>query len=458
MASLPSNLSFFMQRLQGVSTSHFKIFPQSSDNASAGKIIRFELPSNAYVNMQKLRFFFNAATSGTCARLPPNISSLVERVAVYAGGVLVQNNFNGYNTLVKAKESLCGSKCNSVLGHPEMVREHSYHSGVAISSTDPETYTSQDVQLCIDNWEGLLGSIEPSIIDTGLLPQITIEITLADNNVCTTSKGSSLAGTSDTGFDVAPTSSTVTYSLTNLSLQCEVMGFSSSVLDTIVEQRIASVGYLSLPFKNYYSFQSTHNGNTRFNVNSASWDRLWLCYRDTGFTGAGRPHPVKGYKKSGAFVSATTGGSPAVDIGVPQYDIGGVMGTNTEKYVPEYFRFTNGTDANTTYSLQINGATVPAYKMNLPEAYAVTMNSIDMYDKNHKLTLDQYKDSAFVQCYRFCLEGSDFNRLASGLDVRSTSAMGTVETQNLTECALTIFAETTAELRVGGQRNLEVVN
>ena len=168
MASLPSNLSYFMQRMQGVSTSHFKIFPQSSDNATAGKIIRFEIPSNAYVNMKKLRFMFNAATTGTCARLPDDISSLVERVAVYMGGVLVQNNFNGYNTLVKAKSSLCGSKASVALGHPEMVRAVSYHSGNGISSTDAEGYTSQDLQLCIDNWEGLLGSIEPSIIDTGL--------------------------------------------------------------------------------------------------------------------------------------------------------------------------------------------------------------------------------------------------------------------------------------------------
>jgi len=458
MASLPSNLSFFMQRLQGVSTSQFKIFPQSSDNASAGKIIRFEIPSNAYVNMQKLRFFFNASTTGTCARLPPNISSLIQSVAVYAGGVLIQNNFNGYGTLVKAKESLCGSKCNPVLGHPEMVREHSYHSGAAITSTNPEAYTTIDNQFCIDNWEGLLGSIEPSIIDTGLLPQITIEITLADNNVCTTSAGSSLVGTTTTGFEVAPASSSVSYSLTNLSLQCEVMGFSSSLMDQIVEQRISSVGYLSLPFKNYYSFQSRHVNNTRFNVNSASWDRVWLCYRPTGYSSGGRPVSVKGHKVSGAFVSATSGGTVNVDVGAPQYDIGGVMDTNSEKYVSPYFRFTNGGDANTTYQLQINGASVPAYKMNLCEAYSVTMNSIDMYDKNHKLTLDQYKDSAFVQCYRFCLEGSDFNRLASGLDVRSTSAMATLETQNLTECDLTVFAETTAELRVGSQRAIEVVN
>jgi hypothetical protein len=93
--------------------------------------------------------------------------------------------------------------------------------------------------------------------------------------------------------------------------------------------------------------------------------------------------------------------------------------------------------------------------MNLPEAYAVTMNSIDMYDKNHKLTLDQYKDSAFVQCYRFCLEGSDFNRLASGLDVRSTSAMGTVETQNLTECCFNYFRRNNC--RITGWRVSEIL-
>ena len=36
---LPSNVSFFMQRLQGVSTSQFKVFAQSSDDATSGKII-----------------------------------------------------------------------------------------------------------------------------------------------------------------------------------------------------------------------------------------------------------------------------------------------------------------------------------------------------------------------------------------------------------------------------------
>ncbi len=440
-------------------TSHFKIFPQSSDNAKSGKIIRFSLPSNSYVNMQKLKLFFNASVTGTCARLPDDISSLIERVAVYAGGVLVSNNFNQYNTLVKAKSALCGSKCNSVLGHPEMVRKHSYHSGAAIAGTDAEAYASQDLMFCIDNWEGILGTIAPSIIDLGLLPQITIEITLADNNVCTTSKGTAMSGDAvNDNFTTNATDQSVSYTLSNLSLQCEVLGFSSSLMDQLVEQRISQVGYLSLPFKNYYSFHSQHTNNTRINVNSSSWDRLWLCYRPTTYQNANRPHPVKGYKVSGGWVGDVSGADATLDLGKPTYDLGGVLNTNAEKYISPYFRFTNGGDANTNYQLQVNGASVPAFKMNLCEAYEVTMNSIDVYDKNHKLTLDQYKDAAFVQCYRFCLPESDFNRLASGLDVRSTSAMATLETNNLTTCDLTIFAETTAELRVGAQRNIEIVN
>ena len=166
---LPANVSFFMQRLQGVSTSHFKVFPQSSDNGTSGKIIRFELPSNSLVNMKNVRMFMNASTAGAGASLPNDISSLIERVAIYMGGVLVQNNFQHYNVLKHAKSAIMGSKCNALLGHPNIVRSKSYHNGATFGNTDPEAYSAKDAQFCIDNWEGLLGSIEPSIIDTGLI-------------------------------------------------------------------------------------------------------------------------------------------------------------------------------------------------------------------------------------------------------------------------------------------------
>jgi hypothetical protein len=429
---LPPNVSYFMQRLQGVSTSHFKVFPQSSDNASAGKIIRFEMPSNSYVNMRSLRFMFNVTLTGAGGRVPNDVSSFIERVSIYMGGVLVQNGFQGYNVLSHAKAALLGSKCNPTLGHPEICRAVSSHTGLTLldgggTALIAESYTGTDVALCIDNWEGLLGSIEPSIIDTGLLPQITLEIQLADDAVCP------CADTADLTIDLfasgaAASTASATYALSNLALHCEVIGMATSVLDQIVEQRISSVGYLSLPFKNYFTTIASHNDTSRFNVNSASWDKLWITYRDTTYSTQKQPIRVSGHKTSGAFTSpatiAATNSSPGAvtqDIGVPDYDLGGssVFNNNNEKYLSGYFNFSEKSPTtvqnNATYQLQINSASVPSYKMTMPEAYAMTVNSIGKGKCNHAITLDQYRKHFFVQCYRFNLEKSEEQRLASGL-------------------------------------------
>jgi hypothetical protein len=431
--ALPSNLSFFMSRLQGVSTSHFKIFPQSSDTASSGKIIRFQMPNNSLVNMKNLRLFFNAATANATTnkggRLPNDISSLIERVAIYMGGVLVQNSFNQYNTLVHAKSAIEGSKCDATLSHPEIVRAESYHNSAALTRGDDEGYTAIEDAFCISNWEGLLGSIEPSIIDTGLLPEITIEITLADDSVCSTcddvSASGYVAGSSNVG---------TTYSLTNLSIQVEVLGMATSVLEQLTEQRIASVGYLSLPFKNYFTYQSTHTSTSRFNVNSASWDRLWVVFRPSTYSTQDKPQAVSGHKDGTGAVTYDTGGSYTFN-------------TNNERYISNYFKFVDPGDTNTKYNLQVNSANVPAYKMSSAEALSMTKGAVD-YAKN-VMSLDQYRNQFFVQCYRFCLPDSDFNRLASGLDTRSVSAQGTLETTSVGSCSLTMFAECSSELRVG---------
>jgi hypothetical protein len=536
---LPANLSFFMQRLAGVSTSHFKITPQSSDTATSNKIIRFELPSNTLVNMRNIRFFFNAETEGSSAggRLPNKIDSLIERIAVYMGGVLVGNNHNKYNVLRHAKDSIQGDKCSSVMGHPEIVRAKSYHDSSTLAVDANEAYTALDDQFCIDYFEGLLGSIEPSIIDTGLLPQITLEITLAEDAVCPSVDGVFLAvgdGTGATNTIDKEGGTACTFKLTNMNLQVEVLGMATSVLDQLVESRIASVGYLSLPFKNYYTYSSTHNGTTRFSANSASLDKVWIAYRPTTFanTPAGVHVPV-GYKTQGGLVveqnkkalvnngsgiSASTtvaidnfaGGTIAVgdliqipqatagvittrvtalasagnsatntlttadaitcadnspilfvkDIGLCGFDSGGVLDTNKEKYISKFFRFKEPLSSASTpskYQLQVNGASLPAYKMNRSEFYEITKASAEVYKTEKEMSFAQYVDSYFVQCMRFNLEGSDMTRLASGLDTRAVSAQMALETEGLDSTHLDIFVETTSELRVGSGRSIEVI-
>ena len=490
MASvLPSNLSFFMSRMQGVSTSHFKINPQTSGDVGANRILRFEVPSNTIVNFRSLRLFMNVecsnSTNTKATSLPPDFSSLIERVSVYIGGVLVANGFNGYNTLVHAKAALQGSKCGP-LGHPEMVRGKRYHSFLASGNANAtltdntadtciETYAGDSAgndYFCIDNFESLLGTIEPQNLDTGLVGTIVIEIALADNTVCSVSASRALpaiqtdvysvVGTA--GFDLAFVSpelpGTPSYTLKNVNMQVEVLSLATNVLDTIVEQRIGQIGYLSLPFKNFFSFSNTHDSSTRFNVNSASWDRAWFAFRDTGFASVAPPVRIKGYKGAGAITSSAATYTAGIDVGRPEYDAGGTLNTNAEKYKPAYFNFREKKTASTTastYQLQINSASVPNYKLSAPELLALSMNSLDYYDKNHKLTLHQYKCNYFVGCMRFCLPDSDYSRLGSGIDVRGTSASCSINTTGLDSCNLTIFCECTSELRIGAGRQIEVI-
>jgi hypothetical protein len=527
MASvLPANVSYFMQRMQGVSVSNFKVHPQTDGNQNSGKIVRFELPSNTLLNLRATRLFFACNTSNAGVSMPNDVSSFIERVSIYMGGVLVQNGFQGYNTLVHGKAALCGSKCSSVLGHKEIVRKISYHNGASFADGAPETYLENGVEhFCIDNWDGLLGTLEPSIIDSGLFPQITLELTLADDTVCPVSEGRLLpdgTGATALNFDKEGSASP-SYTLSQMTLQCEVLGMATSVLDQIVEQRIASVGYLSLPFKNYYSFTATHVQTSRFNVNSASWDKLWLVYRHTGYSTKGAPVIVNGYKKSGGnvvrcsalvngaltastalIIDSRIGETPKVgdivkaagittlvtivavvsptaytlssvqtitdntpitferEVGVPSYDSGGSssLDNNCERYITKYFKFEEiktTPNAPSYFQLQVNSANIPAYRMTTPEALAMSLNSIGKYERNENLTLDQYRNNFFVQCYNFALPGSDMNRLASGLDTRSVSAMGSLTTENIGNCNLMMFAECTAELRLGSGRAIEII-
>jgi hypothetical protein len=483
-SGLPPNLTYFMQRLQGVSTSHFKVYPQNTGSQTANKIIRFELPSNSLINLRSIRILFNAkaesAGAGT-SRLPNDTRSFIDRMAIYMGGVLVQNSFSNYNVLVHAQKALGADRCSdTTLTHQEIVRVTSYHDGQTL--TTKEEYSTPDVQLAITDFLGFLGSADPSIVDSGIFPQITLEITLADNVICpsiTTASGNPLPTTSKTGGFCATSTAGSSYTLDNMTLQLEVLGMASSILDEVVAQRISQVGYLSIPFKNYFSFSSTHNNTSRFNINSASWSKLWVCWRDPANSSAAAPQVVAGHKIGGAFTSpvietqaaiaatnatasAVTAYDLNVDIGRPQYDLGGTYNTNSERYVSRFFNFeevnATPTTTPTTFQLQINSANYPAYKLTIPEVYSLTMNSIDIYDKSRMMTLDQYRKNFFVQCYRFDLPESSYSRVASGLDTRASSAQCALVTENITASTpCFMFCECDSELRVAN-RAIELIN
>eukprot|EP00965_Chrysotila_dentata_P064983 2154612-Pleurochrysis_carterae.AAC.1 len=147
---LPNTLLYICDRLAGFSTNIFKIQPNGSSTATANQIITFDLPSNSILNLRSFKVFSKAVLTGTTARLPADIHSLIERVEVSAGGVILSQGSNFFNTLHMAKKAVCCDATGDPLSHPEIVRAKSYYDGTTITGTSPGTPSSF---LCWNKWD-----------------------------------------------------------------------------------------------------------------------------------------------------------------------------------------------------------------------------------------------------------------------------------------------------------------
>ena len=274
--SYSPQLVYFLDRMSGFSTNIFKLMPSGSDSSGPNSISRITLPSNALLNTRSFKLHFLASTvaaSSVGGRLPADISTLIERVEISAGGVQLSQGTNFYNTLVNAKTALMGSRCDSVTGHSELVRANKFDGeSIASGAGIDETYSGTGTPHVIDKWEGFLGTCEPKILDASILPDLVVSIYWASNSVLASAK----QNTTSALFVAAPDAgAAAVYEIKNIHASIETIGLADSVYDNMVASMIASEGFIEIPFKQYFSFSNTHTGSSRFTVATQSLDRIW---------------------------------------------------------------------------------------------------------------------------------------------------------------------------------------
>jgi hypothetical protein len=458
MSSFNPNLTYFVERLQGFSTNIFRLESQqgSSAVATSSSIITFDIPSNAIVNLRSFRIMANMnadVVAGAGGRLPP-INDLVERVEVSVGGITLSQGANFINVLQEAKKALGATYggCDATMGHPEYVRAKSYVDGSTIATTDNEVYSAgASPRFCIMDLEGFFATAEPKLLDTSLMPDLRVRLHLASDNVLGSVAGVKLAGT---GTDIADNGTGgARYQLTDIYALIECIGLADQAYDQMLASMMSSQGFLEIPYKNYTNFQSVHNGSSRFTVSTQSLDRVWVAWRSTGYDTQGGLVPINGYKRTGA--AAYVG---AADFGKPDYDEGGVLGTNEEKYKSKYFNFT---EASATFKaqLQLNGSYYPQFTATLGDLYGISKNSLLGNRENKTMTLDQYANNYCVQCFRLNMPDSEYSRLISGIDTRAVNLQGIIKTENATaDQTIDVFCETTEVIRVGAGRAIEIIS
>ena len=474
-------LTYFLDRLNGFSTNIFRLEPQNNTTATANQIIRFSLPSNALLNTRSFALWFTAKVEGDGVqngRLPAKIDSLIERVEITAGGIQLSQGVNFYNVLRHAKDALYGDKCNPTLGHPDILRRHYRdkknglaNNNMVLANNSLEASTSL---CCIDYWEGFLGTCEPKILDAAILPDLVISITLTSNNILTKSAGVGIPGdtittgsTRDPPFTTAPGSGSINFKLENIHATIESIGLSDAVYDNLVASMIAQRGFVEVPFKQYVAFDGIHTSSTRFTIATQSLDRVWMCWRTNNSTSSsGVPLIVEGHSIFAGTTQNKGAGSGATEfedpILLPQYD-----GTQVgEKYLSPYYNFVEPQPVTTgqpiKYQLQLNGAYYPQFQADAEEMVQISKNSLigSSYVKNR--TLGQVLSNYFVQTVRLNMPDSEFSRTLSGLDTRSVSLQGYINTQGVTVTTtdsprLTVFCECTSTLRIGAGRMLESI-
>jgi hypothetical protein len=287
MEYLPDSVMYATYEMKEVSRNRFRLETVSSDSAGANRIVTFNLPEQAMLDMKSLRFFFDVACSGSSAeggagdvvygKLPQNASSLLGRVEVYINGVQVQQGSSEYNTIAQALR----------LGQSNIDKDSSTDRALNHSYITDDN-ANDDETICINEWRGFLGEASTRYINTGLLGQIQVRLTFAGNHVLVPKQHNVALGV-NLSADAKKNAALMTYSVSNMYFTVDSVSLDPMYNDGL--RKRLEAGGLQLNYKEYYSFQldgiNSTGSSTRFSLSSKCIDRLYALYRDANYTQTG---------------------------------------------------------------------------------------------------------------------------------------------------------------------------
>lgn len=290
MEYLPESAMYATAEVREVARNKFKLETISSDTAGPNRIITFNLPENAMIDMKSLKFFADVACDGAGAgadevygKLPAHVSSLISRVEVYINGVQVQQGASEYNTIAQALRLGCSNidKDNSI----DRALSHSY-----ITDND----ANDDETICVSEWCGFLNELSTRYLNTGLLGQIQIRLTWAGNHVLVPKQDAVPLGQDLTSAAAQTNAAAIKYSVSNMYFTCDTLTL-DPMYNAMLRKRLEAGG-LELNYKEYYTFQldgitggaGATSASTRFSLSSGCINRLYAVYRDANYTSVGK--------------------------------------------------------------------------------------------------------------------------------------------------------------------------
>ena len=433
--SYPNTVNYFVQNLLNHTTNTYRVRPQGPSSVNAGDTIRFDLPNSTLVDLKQVRFMFNASTTAGAngaVRFPQKAISLVDRVVVYIGGQQVYAGHSNNNEVFHMKETFSSNldlKQTKIMSHEYLIEATNFSDGSTLTTTET---SAGDVPFMITG-TGLCGFFdsEPRILDTSLVGNITVEITLAGNNILS-------VGNTATDMATAHASGSAgSWAMTNARMLVTAYGLNDGRYDALIESQIIKEGSLSFAYKQYYVWNDVFSGTSRFALSGVSClNKLFAGFHIATYNANPLPAAV-----CASYNTTATNQLPHL-VG--------------RKLQSKYFQYQRPSGL-TSLRYQLNGNYYPSFDAVVPgECFAITSECFDSWKNGMEvLSLDQYSKDHFIFGKRF--DHPDVSmRVLSGMDFSSVNVAGFLEsTGSFTAVNVIIVADTTAVLKIGTQLQIQ---
>ncbi len=458
--TLPENVDFASEVLSNYSRNTFRIEPNSSTEAKAGRVIQISLPENSVLDMKSLRFFANVVTTkGVAASaggnilglLPSNSELLFSSIEVYVNGVQVAQGSNEYNTICKviklgAYNQDAEQTSGVLVNHARMVG-----SLVGASASDVFGSNSADGEqgdICVDNWCNFLGTTATRFLPTDVLGSIVIKLTLAPDAVLS---GAIAGGKSDAAALASPTTAP-SYTIKNPYFTIDSCVLPDAYSE-LLRRRLMQDEYLPLNYKEYYTFVNS-------GITSSSYSNRFAL--SSGCINA--LHAVQRLDAHNVF-------GPATDMN-PTSGARAPLGAVGNTYEGKYFTYStfkaaaDYLDGDFKFQFNINNVASPQFLATNKFAMA------NLPYVNNKITprtagILPSSETAFCKAqavYTCLLAHPDLSsKVQSGLNSRGINSQFYFNAQGLDTTKITagmsslVIAETSPQLRITAGRQVSVI-
>ena len=487
-SGVPAALNYGLDQISGVSTNSFSVVSSSAgDEVSSGGRFTFLLPSVGIMDMKSSKINFSVKLVGNGSRLPKYTTSLIDQLIVRAGGVTISQSQSGlYGAWRTIEEETGQCKTNEVSGHHECAGTMDYTGGI-LTANSAETYHTGigATSALFDIDLGELSKCHPRLLDLSILPQISIEIVLANNTVLAAPKDSTLnKGQANNACDTNAAGLGV-WSMLRPKLQANMYSLMSGAYENALRSRMEQTGFLQVCFPNTVAFSQQFTGSARFSIAAMSLNKLTTVFRQRKHATGGGLVPLLGYASHTAASPTMNqiGGCGAANSGIARWQqksqqfmlptvlpdpdaagTGEVNGAGLDSAGTAAISYSQaGITAPVTLQYSIQSALVPQYPVNQAEMMNLTCWANDIETLPDCKSYAEFFFNKCIFAFPLDLPEENYDRCAiSGLSTIGSNAFITVNgaggNLNTVDFDCLTFATTTSILRIGAGKSIELLS